>query len=259
MQIWQAIILGFTQGLTEFLPVSSSGHLTLMQKLLGVSEENYMFLNVMLHVGTLIPVIVVFFKEILALFRKPFNKMLYLIVATIPAVIAGLFLDDYIDMAFKSEWFLIIGFLLTAGILFSAEIVSKKRKPLYSEVNLKTATFMGLSQAVATLPAISRSGSTIATGCFLGLDRESNANFAFLMSIPVILGAGLVEGYGAITQGVTIEILPLIFGVISAMVSGYMAIKLMLAIIKKANYKWFSLYLVILSLTLAILKLCKVF
>ena len=258
MQIWQAIILGFTQGLTEFLPVSSSGHLTLMQKLLGVSEENYMFLNVMLHVGTLIPVIVVFFKEILQLFKKPFNKMLYLIVATIPAVIVGLFLDDYIDMAFRSEWFLIVGFFLTACILFFAEKASKKQ-PLYTEVNLKTAGFMGLAQAVATLPAISRSGSTIAMGCFTQLDREKNANFAFLMSIPVILGAGLIEGYHAVTTGITIELLPLIFGVLSAMISGYLAIKLMLAVVKKANYKWFSLYLIILSVTLCILKLCGVF
>lgn len=255
MEIWEAIVLGLVQGFTEFLPVSSSGHLVLLQRWLNINPDYSMFLTVMLHLGTLIPVCIVFFKEILELFKVPFKSMGYLIIASIPAALVGFLLGDFLDEVFYGGKFLIPCFLFTAIVLYTAEIVSKKR-PLYNDINVKNSALMGVAQAVAVVPGISRSGSTIAMGCFCGVDRSKNANFAFLMSIPVILGSALLESLDVIKSGtIGIEPLPLVFGVLAAAVSGYLAIKLMLSVIKKANYKWFSLYLVLLSVVLLIIEL----
>lgn len=250
MEIWQAIILGAVQGFAEFLPVSSSGHLILIQRWLGVSEGG-LFFDVMLHIGTLIPVFIVFFKDIIGLFKKPFNKMLMLIIATIPAMLTGLLLGDVVEGAFYggdllAACLLALTFVLTATELFVSEIVSKKRQ---SELPLgyKNALAMGVAQSIAIVPGLSRSGTVISAGCYTGLDRKENANFTFLMSIPVILGAALLSGIKVIKDGATIEVLPLVFGMATAMVTGYIAIKVMLKIIKKANYKWFSLYLLIMA------------
>ncbi len=251
MEIWQAIILGAVQGFAEFLPVSSSGHLILMQRWLGVTEGG-LFFDVMLHIGTLIPVFVVFFKEILSLLKKPFNKLLFLIIATIPAGITGVLLGNIVEGAFYGKdltaALLLSGtFLLTATELFIAERVSVKDKKALP-LSYKSSIIQGLAQGVAIVPGLSRSGTVISSGCFVGLDRNENANFAFLMSIPVILGAALVSGLDVLEQGIVIEPLPLIFGMATAMATGYIAIKVMLKVIKKANYKWFSLYLVIMAI-----------
>ena len=249
MEIWQAIVLGAVQGFAEFLPVSSSGHLILMQRWLGVSEGG-LFFDVMLHVGTLIPVLIVFYKDILGLFKKPYNKLLLLILATVPAVLTGFLLGDLVEGAFYGGDLLaacLLGgtFLLTATELFIAEKVSKKNKSL--PLGVKNAAFMGLAQGVAIVPGLSRSGTVISAGCFTGLNREENASFAFLMSIPVIVGAALVEGYKAVKEGIVIESVPLFFGVLTSAITGYIAIKTMLKVIKKANYKWFSLYLIVMA------------
>lgn len=250
MEIWQAIILGAVQGFAEFLPVSSSGHLLIMQRWLGITEGG-LFFDIMLHIGTLIPVIIVFYKEILELFKKPFDKMLMLIIATIPAAITGMFLGDFVEGAFYggdllAACLLAATFLLTATELFISEWVSKKYDRALP-LSYKSSLMMGLAQSVAIVPGLSRSGTVISAGCFAGVERSKNANFAFLMSIPVILGAALVSGVKVIKDGATIEVLPLIFGVLTAAITGYIAIKVMLKIIKKANYKWFSLYLVIMA------------
>lgn len=250
MEIWQAIILGAVQGFAEFLPVSSSGHLILMQRWLGVTEGG-LFFDIMLHIGTLIPVCIVFFKEILGLLKKPFNKLLFLIIATIPAALTGFLLGDVVEGAFYggdllAACLLAGTFILTATELFFSEWVSKKYKrdlPL----SYKNTAVMGLFQGVAIVPGLSRSGTVISGGCFMGVERSENANFTFLMSIPVILGAALVSSLDLIKQGVQIDVLPLIFGVVTAAVTGYIAIKVMLKIIKKANYKWFSLYLTLIA------------
>ncbi len=251
MEIWQAIILGAVQGFAEFLPVSSSGHLILMQRWLGVTEGS-LFFDVMLHIGTLVPVFIVFFKEILSLFKKPFKKILFLIIATIPAALTGVLLGDVVEGAFYggdllASVLLSATFLLTATELFFAERMSAKNDnglPL----SYKSSIIQGVAQGLAIVPGLSRSGTVISAGCFAKLDRSENANFAFLMSIPVILGAALVSGLDLLESSVVIEPLPLIFGMVTAMVTGYIAIKVMLKIIKKANYKWFSLYLVIMAI-----------
>ena len=245
MEIWQAIVLGLVQGFTEFLPVSSSGHLVLLQGWFGINPENSMFLTIMLHVGTLVPVCIVFFKDILGLFKRPVN-LLYLVIASIPAALVGFLLSDAIDAVFFGGRYLVPCFIFTALVLLLAELTAKS-KPLYRDINAANAFGMGIAQAVAVIPGISRSGSTIAVGCFCGVDREKNANFAFLMSLPVILGSALLEIVSFAQAPANIEVLPVILGVVSAAVSGYLAIKLMLRVVKKANFKWFSLYLVILS------------
>lgn len=250
MEIWQAIVLGAVQGFAEFLPVSSSGHLILIQRFLGV-EEGTLFFDVMLHIGTLIPVFIIFFKDILGLFKKPFNKLLWLIIATIPAGLTGVLLGDFVEGAFYngnllSAILLSATFILTATELFISERVSKKDDKSFP-LSLKSASVMGLAQGVAIVPGLSRSGTVISAGCYMKVERSQNANFAFLMSIPVILGAALVSGMDLIESGIQIELIPLLFGMVTSMLTGYIAIKTMLKVIKKANYKWFSLYLLVMA------------
>ena len=248
MEIWQAIVLGAVQGFTEFLPVSSSGHLMLLQNWFGIEEA--FFYSVMLHIGTLIPVFIVLWKEIWAIFKKPFNKFGYLVIATIPAGIIGIIFTKILDVDVLFEnniWLLSITFLITATELLFAERRCKKVE-MINPINLKTSAIMGCGQAVGVLPGISRSGTTITSGTIAKVNRNENANFTFLMSIPIILAAVVLEGYDCIKGGIVVENFPaLILGIVSAAVCGYVAIKFMLALIKKANYKWFSLYLAVLS------------
>lgn len=269
MQWWQALILGLTQGLTEFLPVSSSGHLTFLQRVLGIDIGGAeLFFNIILHLGTLVAVCIIFWRDILDLFRKPFKTLLYLVVATIPAAVAGLLLDDVIETHLMGGKYvgvvLAVFFTFTAAVLFATEIFAKRKK---SELPIcwRTALPMGFAQAVAILPGISRSGSTIAAGTFAGGTAENVSKFSFLMSIPVILGSFFVElvkgiidkedGFAYSFQvagpqfGWCIAI-----GLIVSAVAGLFAIKVMLAAIKKANYKWFSLYLVLLAITCVVLQ-----
>ena len=251
MDIWQAIVLGAVQGFAEFLPISSSGHLILLQNWFGI-KDNVLFYSVMLHVGTLIPVFLVLWKEILGLFKKPFNKFGYLVLATIPAGVLGIIFAKFLDLdAIFTEhtWLLSITFLFTAVEMFFSERRAKTNV-FDSPINVKNALIMGCGQAVGVLPGISRSGSTITAGCIAKVEKGANANFTFLMSIPIILAAVFME----LLKGVTgegfgqISTLPLLFGVLTAMITGYIAIKFMLKIIKKANYKWFSLYLIVLAM-----------
>ena len=258
--IWKSIVLGTVQGLTEFLPVSSSGHLVFLQKLLGFQLEggSMTFVNVMLHLGTLLAVLVVFRKDILALFHRPLKALLLLVVATIPAGIVGLLFDDKIEAIFagdKGLYYLSICFAVTALMLLLCELVATRRKKVYP-LGWRCTMPMGLIQAVALFPGISRSGSTITAGVIAGGNTEDVTKFSFLMSIPVILGSVVIGLKGAIfdepetfsLMGMA-GILGIIIGVVFAAVSGFFAIKLMLKVVGKANYKWFALYLVLLSLT----------
>lgn len=260
--IWKSAILGTVQGLTEFLPVSSSGHLTLLQQVLGYdSGVAATFVNILLHFGTLAAVTFVFWRDILALFKKPFKTLLMLVVATVPAGIVGLLFDDKIEALFdpnsNAAWlcWLALFFALTAFVLLLTEFISSRRKKTLP-LGWKHSVPMGLAQAVALFPGISRSGSTIAAGVISGAKREEVARFSFLMSIPVILGSLAVEIFRVIKPdtGVapavgTSEIIGMVVGVVFSAVAGFFAIKVMLRVIGKGNYKWFALYLVLLSLT----------
>lgn len=270
MKWWQAIVLGLTQGLTEFLPVSSSGHLVFLQRVLGIDIGGAeLFFNIVLHLGTLVAVCIIFRKDILDLFKKPFKTLLYLVVATIPAAVIGLLLEyfDVIDVLTGGAYagvFLAVFFTITAAVLFSTEMYAKRRKKVLP-ICWRTTLPMGAAQAVAILPGISRSGSTIAAGTFAGGTAEDVSKFSFLMSIPVILGSFFVELLKGIIDkeegfAYSFEAAGPQFGwciaigfIISA-VAGLFAIKVMLAAIKKANYKWFSLYLVLLAIACVVLQ-----
>ena len=260
MEIWQAIVLGAVQGFAEFLPVSSSGHLILLQNWFGI-KDNVIFYSVMLHLGTLIPVVIVLWKEILGLFKKPFNKFWYLVLATVPAGIVGIIFSKVFDLdaVFTDNvWLLSITFLFTAAEMVFSEMRAKKVE-MVNPINLKSSFIMGCGQAVGVLPGVSRSGSTITAGCIAKVDKSENANFTFLMSIPIILAAVLMEGYDCVKTGSFggIDVVPLLLGILTATVCGYIAIKFMLSIIKKANYKWFSVYLVLISVTNLIVYLTR--
>ena len=263
MDLWEAVwksgILGAVQGLTEFLPVSSSGHLTFLQIIgLNFGEGMTTFINVMMHLGTLIAVIAVFWRDILALFKKPFKTLLMLIVATIPAGVVGLLFNDEIDAFFSGPTALLnlaVCFAVTGLLLLVAELVAKRRQKQPHALGWGSSISMGLMQAVALFPGISRSGSTIVAGTLTGAKREDVAKFSFLMSIPVILGSFAVEVVcvvrepSAVAQIGTNGFIGIAIGVVLAAVFGFLAIRLMLRAIRKANYIWFSVYLVCLSLT----------
>lgn len=268
--IWKSVVLGTVQGLTEFLPVSSSGHLVLLQRMLGydLGGGSMTFVNIMLHFGTLLAVILVFWKDILALFRKPFTPLLWLIVATIPAGIVGLLFEDGIDAAFSGEkglLYLAVCFAATALLLLLAELCVRRRKREQA-FGWKHAVSMGVMQAVALFPGISRSGSTIAAGTLAGAKTQDAARFSFLMSIPIILGSVAVSLKGVVFDepetvtalGVN-GFLGVLIGVFFSAVFGFLAIKFMLKVIGKGNFKWFSLYLVLLSLACLWLDVLGIF
>ena len=193
MSIIEAIVLGVIQGLTEFLPVSSSGHLVLFQKIFDISEPA-LFFDTMLHVGTLVAVFVVLWKDIWAILRKPIQPLtLYLIIATIPTVIFALVFRGPLEQAFETGQFLGVCFLLTSALLVMAELLAKRvaahglKQP--GEMNWLDALVIGLMQAIAVIPGISRSGATLSGALSRGLNRDFAARFSFLLSIPAILGA----------------------------------------------------------------------
>lgn len=265
MEIWQAVILGIVQGLTEFLPVSSSGHLAFFQRCFGM-EDITLFFSIILHLGTLVAVCVVFWRDILDLFKRPFKTLGFLVLATIPAAIVGLLLDDIIEEhLLNGAYFGIIiavFFLITAGVLYATERFAKRRENTLP-LCLRTVIPMGLAQAVAILPGISRSGSTICAGTFAGCKSDEVAKFSFLMSIPVILGSFVVELFKGIKNGTIAQNFAdggatfawcVALGFIVSALTGLFAIRVMLKAIKKANYKWFSVYLVLIAIVCVVLQ-----
>ncbi|MBO5328764.1 MAG: undecaprenyl-diphosphate phosphatase [Clostridia bacterium] len=254
MNLWQSIALGIVQGLTEFLPISSSGHLILFQRLFNVDlEGNDLFFDVILHLGTLVAVCTIFYKDILKLFKRPFKQLFYLCVSTLPAALIGVLLGDWLDDVFYGGKYLWLCFIFTAILLIAAQLYSKYRKKTLP-LNFKISTTMGLAQAVAVLPGISRSGATITAGVFAGGKREEVAKFSFLLSVPIILGSfvfsilkGVTGGWGAFTVSANFGFNAVV-GFVAAALSGLFAIKVMLKVIKNANYKWFAIYLIILSI-----------
>ena len=247
MSILEAFILGVVQGLTEFLPVSSSGHLLVLQKIFGISAEGdgMLVFNILMHVGTLAAVCVVYWKRIWNMIVHPFRSELkWLVVATIPAVIAALAFD--FDDAFEGK-FIIWSFYLTSIVLMASGWIGNQRrmqKKYHKDVRWYDAVAMGVMQAIAILPGLSRSGSTIAGGLTSGLTRKRAADFAFLMSIPAILGSVVLEGKDILELGASSAVsgTAIFVGVLASMVFGFLAIKLMLWVVKKISLNWFALY-----------------
>jgi len=244
----QALILGIVQGLTEFLPVSSSGHLVLAQHILGVDEAGVL-LEVILHMGTLAAILVYFYDDLKQL-RLEFikgekdakNSVLFLIIATLPAVCAGLVLQDTIESTFTIaivKWMFMITGLVVGGAYFF------KNRP-NREMVLMIAFCIGLAQTFALLPGISRSGITISVALIMGIQHQKAAKFAFFMAIPVLFGAGLLQAI-SIEPQINISSTPLIVGFISSAVTGYLVISWLLDVISRGKFYLFSLYCFVVS------------
>jgi undecaprenyl-diphosphatase len=261
MDVIAAIVLGAVQGLTEFLPVSSSGHLVLLQKIFGISEPTMLF-DIMLHIGTLAAVFAVLWKDVLAILKKIVQPLTaYLIIATVPAVIFALVLKKHIEAAFESGRFLGFAFLATAALLASAELLSRRARrasdaagnaddaggKTANTINWLDALVIGFLQAVAVIPGVSRSGATLSGALFRRLDRDFAARFSFILSIPAILGALVLElakfakGGGASVGG-GIGMAAIVAGTASAAVTGFFAVRLMLKIVREKSLWGFAIY-----------------
>lgn len=251
MSLFHAIILGVVQGLTEFLPVSSSGHLVLVQQLLQVEAANLSF-DIAVHVGTLVAVLVALWDDVVVLLdglrlrrtqRTLAGRRLIglIIVGSIPAALVGLLLQDFIDGLFSSVYVTGIMLLVTGFLLYWAE---KTRKGAITIRNISygDALFVGLGQALAILPGLSRSGTTISAGLVRGIARDDAARFSFLLSIPVILGAAILELPDLFSSGGGVDLLPVIAGMATAAITGYFAIILLVRLVRQGNLRVFSYY-----------------
>ena len=258
MDIFTAIILGIVQGLTEFLPVSSSGHLVLLQRIFGISEPA-LFFNIMVHVGTLAAVVTVLWRDIWAILRRLFQPLTaYLILATIPAAFFGFLFKDTLESVFETGEFLGFAFLTTTVLLTTAELLSRRARAgtgLKKSGQMKwlDALVIGLFQVIALFPGVSRSGATISGALLCKLDRDFAARFSFLMSIPVILGALVLELWNlsngpdpAATGGIGAG--AIIAGTLSAAIVGFFAVRFMLKIIREKSLFGFAIYTGILGL-----------
>ncbi|MBE5783718.1 MAG: undecaprenyl-diphosphate phosphatase [Clostridiales bacterium] len=265
MNVFQAAILGILQGLAEFLPISSSGHLELAQQMMGLTDNSQamLLLSVLLHAGTLVAVVVVFWEDWWNILKNPFkSKTLGLLfIASLPALAAALLLD--VDQLFGSG-FLGIAFIITGLFLLLAEKLSKRGKHAAGkdQMDVKRALAMGAMQAVALMPGVSRSGSTLLGGVASGLSRKTAAKFSFMMSAPAIVGSLLMEGKDALESGafdfLSANLIPIIVGVLLSAISGYLAIRYMLKLINKISFGWFALYVFILGAVVIVLQLTGV-
>lgn len=260
----QALILGIVQGLTEYLPVSSSGHLAIGSYLFGIdAEENLMF-TIAVHVATVLSTIVVLWSEIEWIFKGLFKcelnsetkYFLNILISMIPIGIVGLFFKDYVEEIFGSGLLIVGLMLLLTAVLLTFSYYAKPRQK--AEIGWKDALVIGLSQACAVMPGLSRSGTTIATGLLLGNKKESLAQFSFLMVIPPILGEALLDTL-KIVKGENvfgdITLLPLCVGFCAAFLSGCLACKWMINIVKKGKLIYFAVYCAIAGMTMAVLSL----
>lgn len=251
MNIFIAALLGLVQGLCEFLPVSSSGHLVLFQNIFGISEGT-MFFDTMLHLGTLAAVVAVYYRKLWELIKKPFQKKVYLLLIStlVTAAIAFIF-KDLFDSAFEGR-FLGVGFLITAAILFVNEKLAHGKKKI-KDMKYPEALGIGLMQGAAIFPGVSRSGSTIAGARLFGLSKESAAEYSFILSIPAILGSLVMQIPDVAAEGLRgTDWGCIIVGTLVAAVSGYFAIRLMLNLIIKRSLKGFIIYVA----ALGVLVLC---
>ncbi len=271
MEWWQAILLGIVQGLTEFLPVSSSGHLMIFKELLGVSGEGFLDFTVTVHLATVIATIVVFWGAIWGLLKGLFkfkyndetDYICKILVSLIPVALVGFLLKDQVDALFSGElWQVGCGLIITACLLLISDNVGKRIKaPVAKDqrngISYWQAFTVGLAQAFAVIPGVSRSGSTIATGLLTGVKREAIAQFSFLMVlIPIIgeQGLDLIKAVGGSEIGGGVGLLPLVLGFVAAFVSGLFACKVMIAIVKKAKLTWFALYCLVVAILIFILS-----
>jgi undecaprenyl-diphosphatase len=258
--VFDGIVLGLVQGLTEFLPVSSSGHLVLMHSILGLGSNHVAF-DVFLHVGTLLSLFVVMWREVWRLVhglgalvnvkalpdafrsRSEVRILSYLALASVPAAIAGFAFEADFDRIFGAPRATACFLVVTGVILF----VASRAREAGRELTARTALLMGVAQAFALLPGISRSGTTLASGLASGVTRRSAVNFAFLMGIPAILGASLLKLFrGVALEG--IDLVPLLVGMATAFVTGLLALELLIRVVIRGKLHWFGAYCLVVGL-----------
>ncbi len=259
MEWFQAIILGLVQGLTEFLPVSSSGHLAIGREILGVEASGDLVFEVAVHAATVLATIVVFRKQILdllkGLFKFRYNDetdyVCKILVSMIPVFVVGMFFKDFVEGLFSSLLVVGIALVVTSALLFFSDRkpVAASGKEERNGISFWQALVVGLGQALAVIPGLSRSGTTISTGLLCGVKRENVAQFSFLMVLIPILGEAFLDLVGGDMSASSIGALPLALGFVSAFVSGLFACKVMIALVKKAKLKWFALYCVLVGLS----------
>ncbi|MCI7514007.1 MAG: undecaprenyl-diphosphate phosphatase [Bacteroidales bacterium] len=268
MEWYEGIILGLIQGLTEFLPVSSSGHLVIGRELLGVEASEDLVFEVLVHAATVLSTIVVFRKQIWGLlkgfFKFKYNDetdyLLKIAVSMIPVFIVGVFFKDFVEGLFGSLTAVGCALLVTALLLAFSDLASKPGKaPLLpagkeyrNGISYWQAFVVGLGQAIAVAPGLSRSGTTISTGLICGVKRDVMAQFSFLMVLVPILGEAFLDVVGGDFTASSVGALPLVLGFISAFVSGLFACKVMIALVKKAKLSWFALYCAVVALCIFI-------
>lgn len=256
MTWWEAAILGLLQGLTEFLPVSSSGHLVLGQHLLGLPSDDVSF-EVFVHFGTVLSIVAVYRERIVEILRSvwcavrepsrislhysgnaEFRFAVFILISMIPTGIIYLLFDDWLEQAFGNPR-LVLGMLLVTGTLL---ILTKLRSRPEGPITLFKSVLIGIAQGSALIPGISRSGSTICTALYLNVTPEKAANFSFLMSLPVIVGATGIQVIRLFDVGMTTTIIPMLVGMIVAFASGVVAIKIVLDFVRRGNLQYFAYY-----------------
>jgi undecaprenyl-diphosphatase len=269
LELLQAILLGVVQGLTEFLPVSSSGHLLLGQYFLGLDRQRFgLSFDVALHLGTLVAVVAYFWRDLLRMARAfvrsftrgrnladPDQRLAYLVVAsTVPAALIGFFFEDFFE-AVRDPWVVVLNLVLV-GVLFIVGEAVGSRSRRAEKLGFFGAVAIGLAQAAALVPGVSRSGATITVGLFLGLRREEAARFSFLMSVPIIAGAGSLKLSEAVSEGMGLSD-AILFGAgfLSSAVVGYLAIRFLLNFLTDHSLRAFAYYRFALAAVVAVLLL----
>lgn len=263
-----ALILGIVQGFTEFLPVSSSGHLEIGQALLGTAGEDNLTFAVIVHAATVLSTLVVLWREVARLFQGTFTTLRWneekdyvakILVSMIPVFVVGMFFKDQVE-AFFGNGLLLVGIclLITAFLLALSEWLQKKRQTAVHEVGYKDAFIIGLAQACAVLPGLSRSGTTIATGLLCGVKKESVAQFSFLMVLIPILGEAFLDLLKLMQGEITSElgIVPAVVGFLAAFATGCLACRFMLEVVRRQRLVWFAVYCAIVGLVAIIATVC---
>ncbi len=252
------IILSIVQGATEFLPISSSGHLVLLYKIFGI-QDNTLFLSVILHLATLVSVIIYYRKSLLALIRKPLcHTNICIVLTTAVTCVLALICKPYIEATFDGRY-LSIGFVITAILLLISQMLAKKisvKSPItHMSISYPKALTIGLTQAIACFPAISRSGTTIATALMCKVDQKEATEYSFLISIPIVIASTMLElaEYIASPTPIGFSVIELIIGFAIALFVGVVSIKLMTNIVAKQKLYYFSFYLLIIALVSAII------
>ncbi len=264
MDIWSAIFLGIVQGLAEFLPISSSGHLSVLQNLFHMNslEEGHLFFDVLLHLGTLVSIFICYWSDIKAIVREVFivlrggrnvtgerisgplpaaRLFLMLVIATLPLVLI-VPINGLVEELYYQSWFIGVAFMLTGCLLFVSDKMTPGHKT-EKNMRIRDALIIGCCQCVATIPGLSRSGTTITAGIATGLDRGFAMRFSFLLSIPAVLGANVLSIVDAIREGFDASLLPIyLVGMLAAVISGIGAILLMKLISRKSKFGFFTYY-----------------